>query len=167
MSDGRKNIVILGAGSGGISVWNELKLAKLDESKFNVILVNPSPYFPHRISAIRATVTTDGNFDEDSWFLLGEKFNQGNSKLVVGSVVSISDNEDGSGSVTLDNGEVIAYAYLVLATGSAWDSHLAFPGDQSGSKAWSATWRAKFEKAESILLVGGGVIGVGTFIPCF
>ena len=165
MADARKNIVILGAGSGGISVWNELKLAKLDESKFNVILVNPSAHFPHRISGIRATVTADGNFDENSWFPLGEKFNQGNSKLVIGSVVSISDNEDGSGSVTLDNGEVIPYAYLVLATGSVWESILEFPGDQAGSKAWTATWRAKFEKAESIVLVGGGVVGVGTIIP--
>ena len=165
MSSARKNIVILGAGTGGISVWNELKRAKLDESKYNIILVNPSAYFPHHVSGIRATITTDGDFDEKSWVTLGARFNQGGDRLVIGSVVSIADKEDGSRCVTLDNGEVIPYAYLALATGSSWGGHIEFPGDQSGSKVWAALWRARFEKAESIALVGGGVIGVGTFIP--
>ena len=163
-NDLHKNIVIVGAGMAGIAVWNELKLHGLDESKHTVTLITPQPYFIHRLGENRAAVTSVGAWEEKSWIPLGDKFKEGNCKLIIGSVVSISQREDESGSVLLHSGTEIPYAYLVLATGSSWGSHLAFPEDKSGSKAWAATWRSKFETAQSVVIVGGGVIGVGTFL---
>lgn len=164
-SEPRKNIIIVGAGMAGIAAWNELKLHGLDESKYTVTIITPQPYFIHRLGENRAAVTSEGDWDEKSWVPLGEKFNEGNSKLVIGSVVSISEQEDESGSVVLHDGREMPYAYLVLATGSSWGSHLAFPESKSESKAWAANWRAKFENAQNIVIVGGGVIGIGAFLP--
>jgi len=162
MSVTRKNIVIIGAGFAGVGVWNALKQNKLDESQFDVVLVNPSRDHFFRISAIRAAVTTDGNFHERSWAeLVDEKFNNGTKKLVIGSAVSIEENADGSGSVILDNGKSVPYAYLVIATGSSWEAHLNYPHGKSAGKAWAQEWQAKIEKAESVVLVGGGVVGIG------
>jgi len=167
MSATRKNIVIIGAGYGGLGVWAALKQQKLDESEFDVVLINPSPDHLHRISAVRAAVTTDGNFHERSWAELDDKkFNQGTKKLVVGSAVSIEENEDGSGSVILDNGKSVPYVYLVIATGSSWEAHLNYPSGRLGGQLWAKTWHAKFEKAESIVLVGGGVISIGESLRC-
>jgi len=163
-----KNIVIIGGGIGGVTVWNDLQRNGLDESKYNVILVNPSKYYFHRIAGIRAAVTTDGNFHERSWAeLKEEKFNRGTKKLITGLATLIEENHDGSGTVTLDTGEQIPYTYLVLATGSSWEGHLAYPSEKAEAATWSASWRAKFEKAESIVLVGGGAISIGEcFAPC-
>jgi len=158
------NIVIVGAGIAGVQVWNALRLNGLNESNWNVVLVNPSKYYFHRIAGVRAAVTTDGNFHERAWAeLKEEKFNSGSKKLVTGSATRIEENHDGTGTVTLDNGVQVPYTYLVLATGSSWDGHLAYPSEKSGAAAWSASWRAKFERSERIVLVGGGALSIGRY----
>lgn len=95
---------------------------------------------------------------------LGNKFNSDSRKLVVGSVTAIveSDDKSGQGYVALDNGEKVPYTYLVLATGSAWEGHIGHPSDKPGVKTWVSDWRKRFAAVKSVVIVGGGAIGVGT-----
>ena len=164
MATACENIVILGAGIGGLILWNHLERSGLDKSKYNVVLVNPSSHYFHRIAGIRGAVTTNDNFHERVWAeLREEKFNQGSKKLVTGTATLVEENHNGTGTVTLDTGVQIPYTYLVLATGCSWDGHLAYPADKASGTEWSASWRAKFEKSESVILVGGGAISVGEY----
>ena len=156
------NIVIVGSGNGGLVVWN-LLARRWWLPKCTITLITPQPYYIHRLAVIRAVITDEGSYEDQGWIPLGEKFNSGNRKLVIGSVTGIVEKDDGSGHgyVTLDNGEKIPYTYLVLATGSAWEGHIGHPADKPGMKTWVNIWRKRFDAVKSVVIVGGGAIGVG------
>jgi NADPH-dependent 2,4-dienoyl-CoA reductase/sulfur reductase-like enzyme len=77
-------------------------------------------------------------------------------EVVVGRVTKVED-----GSVTLEDGRSLHYDYLVLATGSHWAGPLNLPDTMEETTAWIDEWRKKFQNATSIVLLGGGAVGVG------
>jgi apoptosis-inducing factor 2 len=157
----RQNIVVVGGGGAGAFVIRNLS-AKLDPSKYNLILITPRPYFLHLIAAIRMVVTSEGKLEDRAAIPLDKSFINGNGKLLEGTVVSISEDEgEKGGHVTLANGETVDYSILVLTPGSIWEGPLAMPDGRAELSEWASKWRSKFEKAEDILLVGGGAVGVG------
>ena len=157
----RQNVVVVGGGGAGAFVIQNLS-AKLDPAKYNLILITPRPYFLHLIAAIRMVVTSEGKLEDRVAIPLDKTFVNGNGKMLVGKVVSISNEGEKGGHVTLASGETVDYSILVLATGSNWEGPLAIPDGKAELDKWVKTWRSKFEKAEDILLVGGGAVGVGT-----
>lgn len=155
-----KNVVVVGAGHAGTLLIQKLS-AKLDRSKYNLILITPRPYFFHIIAGIRMVVTSEGKLEDRGVIPLDRTFTNGNGKMVVGKVVSISDVGEKGGHVTLDNGETVDYSILILASGSIWEGPLGVPDGKQELNQWVNKWRSKFEKAEDIMLVGGGTVGVG------
>src|SRR5690606_8869702 len=80
-----------------------------------------------------------------------------------GKVVEIiEDGKDEGGSVVLEGGQSIRYSVLVLATGNLWNGPMDIPDDKKGIQGLFDSWRAKFEKAQNIGLVGGGAVGIGS-----
>ena len=161
MSKERKNIVVVGGGGAGAHIVKNLS-AKLDPKRYNLILITPRPYFLHLIATIRMVVTSEGKLEDRNAIPLDRMFVNNNGTMVVDKVVSIFDRGEKGGHVRLGSGKTVDYSVLVLATGSTWHGPLDFPDSKADLDEWVKMWRAKFEKAEDILLVGGGAVGIGT-----
>lgn len=156
----RQNIVIVGGGMAGISAWNELA-PHLDATKHNLVLVTSRPFFTALPAALRMVVTAEGKFEDLILLPLGEKFNTGNKKLIIGSVTSIVEKDNQGGHVVLDNGEKVEYSILILAPGNRWEGPLDLPNTKAEADEVINSWRSRFAKAENIVLVGGGAVGLG------
>jgi NADH dehydrogenase FAD-containing subunit len=156
----RQNVVVVGGGGAGAPAVKHLS-ATLDPSKYNLILINSRPYFTHLVATIRMVVTSEGNLEDRALIPYDRNFVNGNGELVVGTVVSITDHGKTGGYVTLSNGETIEYSVLVLTPGSTWEGPLHLPDTKAENQVWVNDWRAKFEKSNDILLVGGGAVGIG------
>jgi thioredoxin reductase len=92
-------------------------------------------------------------------------FTTPNGTFVEGVVESIQPDKKG-GSVVLEDGQKLPYDVLVLAPGSIWEGPLNIPTDSKEVAAFIAEDRAKFKKAQKIVLVGGGAVGVGKCFIC-
>lgn len=104
---------------------------------------------------------SDGNDLVDTALIPFDKlFTTSNGVFVQGIVESIQTNKKG-GVVVLADGKQLPYDVLVLAPGSQWEGPLDIPDDSAAVKEFIAAGRANFKKAQKILLVGGGAVGVG------
>ncbi|KAJ6575311.1 FAD/NAD(P)-binding domain-containing protein [Mycena capillaripes] len=152
-----KNIVIVGAGVGGGSAVARALSTKLPTAK--ITLINPHPYAISRPTLPRMTVS-DGNDLFDTALIPFDKlFPNPNGTFVEGVVESVQANKKG-GSVVLADGQQLPYDVLVLAPGSIWEGPLDFPTDSKAVAGFVAESRAQFKKANKIVLVGGGAVGV-------
>lgn len=163
-SNTRENVVVVGGGGAGFSIIKELS-AKLDPSKYNLILVTSRPYYVFLVAAIRMVVTDYDNLEEKILIPYDKSIVNGNGTVKVGTVTSIEPSKAGSsspgGEVILESGERIPYAVLALTPGSTWSGPLAIPNTKKETIDWVKEWRHKFEKANDIVLVGGGAVGIG------
>jgi len=79
----------------------------------------------------------------------------------IGKVTAIHANRGTKGGVlTLADGGELPYEILVLAPGSAWNGAVAFPDDKDEITEWLEQWRSKYKKANHIVFVGGGAVGI-------
>ncbi|KAJ7454007.1 FAD/NAD(P)-binding domain-containing protein [Mycena galericulata] len=156
-----KQIVIVGAGTAGGS-----KVARTLSSKLptaHITLVNPLPYTISRPTLPRMTVSSTNDLAQTALIPLDRLFRSANGSLVEGVVTSIepqAGKAGGGGAVVLADGRRLAYDVLVLAPGSIWEGPLDFPDDREQVHAFIDASRAKFRKAQKIVLVGGGGVGV-------
>jgi NADH dehydrogenase FAD-containing subunit len=89
-------------------------------------------------------------------------------ELKVASVSSIDENKTlQGGRVILKTGEQITYDVLAVATGSSWQGFISFPSEQALYEEHIQLWRNKFAKAEDIVIVGGGAVGIGKGMTLF
>jgi len=160
MSEDQKNVVVVGGGAAGIQIARGLS-AKLDASKYNLILVNPRPYSIHMLAGARMT-TSDVDHLEDTAFIPYDKlFSNGHGSLKVGKVTAIDASQGSKGGVlTLQDGQKLPYEILVLTPGSAWSGAVAFPEDKDEVTEWLKQWRSKYAKANHIVFAGGGAVGI-------
>lgn len=109
------------------------------------------------------TTADEGHLENTVLISYDKLFVNNNGKLKVGRVASINDRKEGGGGgeLVLASGETILYDALVLAPGSHWDGPLAFPDGKEETIAYINEWRRKFEAAQSIVLGGGGAVGIG------
>jgi apoptosis-inducing factor 2 len=156
----QKNVVIVGGGAAGMEVARGLS-AKLDASKYNLILVNPRPYAIHMLAGARLTTSDVGHLEDTAFIPYDKLFVNGNGSLKVGKVTAIEVNKGGKGGVlTLQDGEKLPYEILVLTPGSVWNGAVAFPDDQDEVTQWVKQWRDKFKRANHIVFAGGGAVGI-------
>lgn len=161
-SDDQKNVVVVGGGWAGVQITRALS-AKLDASKYNLILVNARPFHIHMLAGARLTTTDAGNLEDIAFMPYDKVFVNGNGSLKVGKVIAISANEGGRGGVlTLQDGETLSYEILVLSPGSVWNGPVAFPDGKDELTEWVKQWRSKYAKASHIAVVGGGAVGIET-----
>ncbi|KAI0642896.1 FAD/NAD-P-binding domain-containing protein [Trametes meyenii] len=157
-----KNVVIIGGGWTGTLVARELS-TKLDASKYNIILVNERPYFIHLIAGARLTVSSEDKLEDTVLVPFDKLFVNGNGTVKIGKVVSIHEAAPGQGGeVNLEGGDSIPYSALVLATGSNWSGPLRFPDSDTDVRAHISSWRNKYEKANHVVVVGAGAVGLET-----
>ncbi|KAF8875027.1 hypothetical protein CPB84DRAFT_1796937 [Gymnopilus junonius] len=159
-----QNIVIVGGGCAGLSVFNALhaKLSKVSSStKTSLTLITSRPFFTHIPALLRTAVTSEGHLEERILIpLTAERFTQGNNKLIVASVVNVVDDSvQGQHHVVLDNGETVSFSVLVLAPGSIWEGPIDLPNTKAEVIEKFQSWRDRFAKAKDVVLVGGGSIG--------
>ncbi|KAF7964765.1 hypothetical protein HWV62_3148 [Athelia sp. TMB] len=157
-----KNVVIVGGGAAGVNTARLLS-PKLGPLGYNLILIDSRPFFVHLVGSIRMSVSAVDNLEDDKVILPYDKvFASGVGELKVGTVASVTETGAAGGFVTLESGETVPYAYLVLAPGSVWNDNISFPNDRSSLKEHLATWRHKYENAQDIILAGGGSVGIET-----
>ncbi|MGD9797466.1 MAG: FAD-dependent oxidoreductase [Acidimicrobiia bacterium] len=142
----RPSVVVVGGGYGGIAA-----AAALDE-RADVVLVEPKDSFVHAIAALRAVVNAD-------W--LPRIFFPYDRLLARGRVLRDRAVAVEAGRVELASGAALTPDFVVLATGSSYP----FPAksdvdDQAEAMERFAAAREAIEKADHVLLVGAGPVGI-------
>lgn len=161
-SDDKKNVVVVGGGVAGNTIARALS-AKLDPSKYNLILITSRPFAIHIIAGARITVSSEDHLENTAFIPYDNLFINGNGSLIVGTVVSINKLEGTQGgAVTLKDGKQVPFEVLALAPGSSWNGPLAFPDEKNLITDFLEHWRSKYEKAKDIVLIGGGAVGIET-----
>lgn len=144
------NVVVIGGGYAGVMAANRLTQGA------DVTLVNPRPHFVERIRLHQLVGGSD-----DAVVGFGEILADG-VRLVVGAVAEI----DAAGRrVTLEDGAVLDYDYLVYAVGSGaapdvWGAaEFAYP---IAGLEEAVRLRDAVDDAPSVTVVGGGPLGIET-----
>ena len=153
------NIVLVGAGLTGFLLYRELA-AKLANTAYNLIVIEPREFVVHFPSTIRMVTTPEGSYENKSIMNHPSNLSSDNVRFVHAEVTSIAEGTDG-GRVELNNGESVDYSILILATGSRWAGPVAFGTTKSQILDSVNSWRTKFADAQDIVFVGGGAIGLG------
>ncbi|KZT07513.1 FAD/NAD(P)-binding domain-containing protein [Laetiporus sulphureus 93-53] len=158
----KSNVVIVGGGHAGAHLARSLS-GTLDPSRYNLILVNERPFAIHLLAGARMTVTTEGNIDSLALIPYDKLFINGNGRLVVDRVTAIEETAPGQGRVlVLQSGERLPYAVVVLACGFSWSGPLDFPYSHEDMRAHLANWRKRYARAQHVVLIGGGAVGIET-----
>ncbi len=168
---GHAKVVIVGGGFGGLNVAKSLKKAKLD-----ILVIDKTNHhlFQPLLYQVATAALSPGDIATPIREILS---NQANATVIMGEVASIDKNLK---QLTLANGDLIGYDYLILAVGAR---HSYFGNDQwetvaPGLKTISDAIKIReqvlvsFEKAERLdseseaakylnfVVIGGGPTGV-------
>lgn len=140
-----KRVVIVGGGFAGTTVAKKL------EKKFHVTLIDTKTYFEYTPGVLRILVESNHLTKIRS----EHKNYLKNSKVIIGSVSEVTPNH-----VLIEN-KKIPYDYLVLNLGSTYN--LPFSEDKIIRPTKGKTLEnvsGLVHRANSILLIGGGLVGV-------
>ncbi|CAE6430605.1 hypothetical protein ACGC1H_001242 [Rhizoctonia solani] len=147
-----KNIVVIGAGGGGVPLIQTLQ-KRLNGQTHLLVVIEQRDYYAHWPSLIRASVTDEGSFAEQGLI----PYNRAFEPLV--NVVRSEVREITATAVITETGS-IPYEHLILATGSIWHGALSLPPSRVDALECLRAFRSKLQAARSILIVGGGAVGV-------
>ncbi|KAF5318334.1 hypothetical protein D9611_014247 [Ephemerocybe angulata] len=154
----KKTVVVVGGGSVGAGIAKSLS-AQLDPSKHQLVMVTASEKYVHLPGTIRTVTTAEGELEKRVFIPYGD-FLKGKGEIKHGEVASFTARSGGKGTVDLASGESLEYDVLVLATGSKWPGPFELPTGGEKLQSHIDSWRAKIEKAQSIVLVGAGAVGI-------
>lgn len=159
----KKQVVIIGGGSGAIAAAKiSAARAQFNPDTHDLTLITQLPYNVFLIASARMVTTSSQNLDSSNaaLFPLDKLFKPGNAgKVVHGKVVNVTDTV-----VELKDGTSVPYDYLVLATGSTWKGPVNFDySTDEEVKAHIEKWRDMISKSKSVVIVGGGAVGVGVY----
>ena len=148
----RKRIVIIGGGVAGQTVSKGLGKGNAD---LEIILVEPREYFEVPFAELRA-LTDPAGFGKTIRKSYKEMLP--GVKIIHDKAIAIEKN-----SVSLAGGPTVPFDYLVLATGSSSRNWPFLKGSETGITERQKAFEnegAKLKTAGSIMIVGGGPIGV-------
>lgn len=151
----KKNVLILGAGFGGIAVAKALDGNK----SINVTIVSPRDFVLVKFGGLRAA-TTGGAWMKRVMVPVRDAVK--NTKVVIAKAVKVEPEKK---TVTLSTGEVLPYDVLVCATGSRNFSIAEPPvGNDTvaQTEAYYQATRIAVQNSKSIVVVGGGATGLET-----
>ncbi|KAF8882154.1 hypothetical protein CPB84DRAFT_1734913 [Gymnopilus junonius] len=162
LTSGMITVVVVGGGVAGAEVVRGLS-SRLDKNKHRLVLVTSRPRYTYLPGALRLLASKDAPLS--SVFMSYDHiFGKFPGELKIGTVTSIEENKDPAytrgGFVVLEGGETIGYDVVIIATGSTWVGHLAFPNDEIGFKQHVHDWRTKINDAQNIVIAGGGAVGI-------
>ncbi|PPR02018.1 hypothetical protein CVT24_011141 [Panaeolus cyanescens] len=159
-SSTRQNIVIVGGGFAGIGVFNQL-YDTIDASKYDLFLISDRDYVAYYPAALRMSISPEDDLENQVLMKYNSRFNQANKKTIIGKVTTIDQRSDKSGgTVTLANGQKVEWAFLVLTPGGRWEGIVNIPEAKKDVGAFIRSWKSKVEKANDIVLIGGGAVGI-------
>jgi NADH dehydrogenase FAD-containing subunit len=108
-ADTKENIVIVGGGHSGTSLAKELS-AKLDHTKYNLILVEARPYLIYMPGGARMTVSTEEGAMDGFVFNYDKLFPAGKGTVKKAKVEKIVPKSNGKGGeLELSGGEILPY----------------------------------------------------------
>lgn len=136
-----KKVVVIGGGIGGSLIAKSLQFDA------DVTLVDSKEYFEITWASLRGMV--EPSFAERSVFRHQDYLSNG--RVVSSTAINITDTE-----VLTEDGGLIAYDYLVIATGHSDD----VPKSRLERLKQYQADNEKIKGADSILIVGGGPTGV-------
>ncbi|CAF0965417.1 unnamed protein product [Didymodactylos carnosus] len=147
-TDKKPVVIVVGGGYGGIEVAK-----KLDKSgHFFVILIDRKSYFLHNVAALRASVEKEYACQ----IMIPYDKLLSNGCVIHAEVTAVTPEH------VLIHGRSapLTFDYLIIATGSSY----AFPAKVADHNSAEACLRykqlrEKIEKAQRILIVGGGPVG--------
>ena len=180
-SSAKENVVIVGGGLGGTVMAKELS-AKLDHTKYNLLLVEARSNLIWILGSLRMAVTREEGAADNYLFNYDKFFPAGKGTVKKAKVEKIVPNSDGNGGeLQLSEGDVLPYrsmstqlrgnyihliacfTVLVLATGSKWTGPIDYPESDADIRQFISQWQQRFESAEDVTIVGGGSVGIGTW----
>ena len=144
------DVLIIGGGFGGVGVAQQLAKEGLD-----VTLIDRKNYFEVTFATLR-NVTAPKKHGNTSRKLYDDFIH---GAFILADVSSMTDNE-----VTLESGEIIRFNQAIISSGSRYPT---LPEAKSNSKFNYAERNQEMldaheslSSAESVLVIGGGVVGV-------
>ncbi|XP_057464585.1 uncharacterized protein LOC130754390 [Actinidia eriantha] len=137
----RRRVVVVGGGVAGSLVAKSLQFHG------DVTLIDPKEYFEIPWASLRAMV--EPSFAQRS--VIHHRDYLTNGRVITSSAISVTDTE-----VLTAEGRLVAYDYLVIATGHAYP----VPKTRLERLKQCQADNEKIEAARSILIVGGGPSGV-------
>jgi len=137
----KKRIVIVGGGVGGSA------LSKTFDEEADVTLIDPKEYYEVPYAEMRCMV--EPKFAERSIIKHSEYLKK--SRVVMSAAKSVSASE-----VVTESGERVLYDYLVISTGSTYTG----PSTKDERVKLYEAENKKIVAAQSILIIGGGPVGV-------
>ncbi|KAK2630062.1 hypothetical protein QTJ16_000882 [Diplocarpon rosae] len=165
----KHEILILGGHHAGINAAHYLlrhvlpKLTKLTATTYHITLVTPNLDFYWNIAAPRLLVSSTLIPEAKVFLPIAAAFAAYSAEhftLVQAKATGINAE---SQSVVLSTGQEVPYASLVIATGASYVSPLWTLNDDEGSlKDQLRATRDALAGAKSVLIAGGGAIGVET-----
>ncbi|OWZ21898.1 Pyridine nucleotide-disulfide oxidoreductase [Phytophthora megakarya] len=163
-------IVIIGGGAAGINTMQALAKNLSESDNTEVILLEKNSYFYHVIGAPRAYV--DADYTNKMFVPYDNAIPKHAAKFVrivrgVATTISAVTNEVTYHAIGSDDKESevtdkITFDYLVLATGSTYSVPIKPDSNDSTRSAIEAKLqevRDHIEKAENVVVVGGGGVG--------
>jgi NAD(P)H-nitrite reductase large subunit len=154
-----RRIVIVGAGIAGFSAARTLAESGWG---YEIVLVNGEDRPPYKRTKVSKNIAR--GFGHDDFALEPEQwYRESGIRLVSGTTVEAIETE--TRSLRFANGEQLEWSALILATGST-PAQLELPGADSAGVYVVQTasdgerLRTGVRHAQSILIIGGGVLGV-------
>jgi NADH dehydrogenase FAD-containing subunit len=142
--------------AGGAKTIRELK-SKIPRENLKITLIERQQEVFYTVASPRAIVNQE--FASTMFVSLAKLFkHHPESKVIQGVVTSVNAK-----SVILENGEVIDYDFLVVATGASYPGPFKLHAvtKEQGLKELNE-YREKIKAANNIFLIGGGSVGVET-----
>lgn len=136
-----KGIVVVGGGLGGGLVANLL------QNHANVVLIDPKEYMEIPFASLRSMIQPS----VAKRSVINHSDHLTNARIVVSNAVDITQTE-----VVTSHGDRIAYDYLVVASGHVYSN---FATKDEKLKYYQEE-HEKIKSSDSILIVGGGPVGV-------
>ncbi|XP_007896592.1 ferroptosis suppressor protein 1-like [Callorhinchus milii] len=148
-TDENVHVVIVGGGFGGTTAAKQLKAYHIPYTLIDIKLA-----FHHNMGALRASVKS--GFAKKTFIsydlTFKEKFKQG----------KVTDIDVEGKYVILESGEEIAFSHLILSTGSSgpFPGKFIEPASRETAIQKYEDLVAEIQKADRIVVVGGGLAGV-------
>src|SRR5262249_2220464 len=159
MSDARK-IVIVGCGPAAVGA---AMAARNQDKSAEVLMLSDEDCEPYEKPPLSKAVLTGKAMPQDA--LIAGPAGVAGKGITLKLNARVKEIDRGAKTVTTETGERIPYDALILATGSINRVLPMFPAGQNGihylrTQAEALALKAELARSKSLLVVGGGVVGL-------
>ncbi|KAI9028120.1 hypothetical protein CLU79DRAFT_737843 [Phycomyces nitens] len=154
-----KNIVIVGGGYAGIKMASALEsLVEKTDEKYTILLVEKKSHFYHAVGGPRSVVD---EIDEKILVPYTNLFKNKHNKVIQAAAIRFDEHTLYLDKSVKDFGTSIDFAYLIIASGTDYAAPSKMPAvDYEDCLAYIKDSRKQVTEAKSILIVGGGPVGI-------